>query len=372
MKGRRTCNDGAKQYGHAPHGDDKDTGAELHKLFVGGLPADCKEDELLHVFGTYGPVSRVHILRPKGPVTPNSRLAAFVYYDKEEAGNDAIQVLNDQYKIRVDAGAAIQVRWAHRDREGDKGKSNATSVRCSSDQWVDESSADNSANTMRVGAKNSLNNRGFKIFVGGLPKDCVESELQQVFSTYGEVTKIHLMSPHAISGRVAAFVFYKECGAANDAIEVLHGIYKIRKDAAEPIQVKWAHEKDNGKNGETEWEMSNHGANFDKDRREDPNVRDNKSKPNDKNPKHRSESFTRLDIPAVVIENLPEDITEEVVGWVFEHYGNISRIKIKKRGKAIVTFENHEDADRARMTLDGKYEIREGTGPISVKPLGQS
>merc|ERR1740121_1109021 len=98
---------------------------------------------------------------------------------------------------------------------------------------------------------------GYKLFVGGLPMDITEEEMNTVFSTYGQVTKIHVMAPHAMSGRVAAFVFYEQEQAADDAIKVLNGIYKIREDAEAPIQVKWGTDKkggDSGKGGGGGWE----------------------------------------------------------------------------------------------------------------------
>ncbi|CAK9043770.1 unnamed protein product, partial [Durusdinium trenchii] len=95
-----------------------------HKLFVGNLPADLSEEELRLVFGTYGEVVHCHIMS----IHPKSGLrCAFVYYRDLQSAEAAIQLLDNEYRIREKAMEPIQVRWANKDSErerkgkGDKG-----------------------------------------------------------------------------------------------------------------------------------------------------------------------------------------------------------------------------------------------------------
>uniref|UniRef100_A0A7S1QFW6 RRM domain-containing protein n=1 Tax=Alexandrium catenella TaxID=2925 RepID=A0A7S1QFW6_ALECA len=81
---------------------------ESHKLFAGSLPPDVTEEEMKTVFGTYGVVLRV-ILLSSHPLKGRS---AFVMYKDREAGDDAIEVLNDVYKLRSSFPLPMQVRWA--------------------------------------------------------------------------------------------------------------------------------------------------------------------------------------------------------------------------------------------------------------------
>eukprot|EP00429_Kryptoperidinium_foliaceum_P064551 CAMPEP_0176050906 /NCGR_PEP_ID=MMETSP0120_2-20121206/25306_1 /TAXON_ID=160619 /ORGANISM="Kryptoperidinium foliaceum, Strain CCMP 1326" /LENGTH=352 /DNA_ID=CAMNT_0017384345 /DNA_START=113 /DNA_END=1168 /DNA_ORIENTATION=- len=216
------------------------------KLFVGGLPMDIRDDELRTVFSTYGEVTNVHIMPPH---RENGRVAAFVYYKSAQSGEDAIGVLNRQYKIRADAELPIQVMWAmSKDKGAGKGGDwNA---------WgggAGGGGGDWQAGGGKGGNEKCKTQDGWKLFVGGLPKDCTEEELNVVFSTYGTIRKILLMAPHAVSQRVAAFVFYETDQSAEDAIKVLDGIYKIRVDADAPIIVKWGTDNRTGGKGGGGW-----------------------------------------------------------------------------------------------------------------------
>ncbi|CAK8986145.1 RNA-binding protein BRN2 (Protein BRUNO-LIKE 2) (AtBRN2), partial [Durusdinium trenchii] len=91
-----------------------------HKLFVGNLPADLSEEELRLVFGTYGEVVHCHIMS----IHPKSGLrCAFVYYRDLQSAEAAIQLLDNEYRIREKAMEPIQVRWANKDSVKGKGES---------------------------------------------------------------------------------------------------------------------------------------------------------------------------------------------------------------------------------------------------------
>jgi len=198
---------------------------EGHKVFAGGLPDNISEQELRTVFATYGAVNHIHIMKP---MEATGLRAAFIFYEDKAAGDDAIKVLDKIYKIRADASAAISVKWAI-DKESP------------GDRKIDKSET------------------GHKLFVGSLPEDISEDEVTRVFSTYGQVNLVHLMSPNNVSGNKAALVFYEKKESGEDAIQMLHDKYKIREDAAEPIRVQWGRDKqdikgkgkgdDNGKGG---------------------------------------------------------------------------------------------------------------------------
>lgn len=80
-------------------------GAPEFQIFVGSLPSDITEEELQFVFKAYGNVKSIRILKPEdrkgkgaGPGNVDS-IAWVTYYDKL-ACEDAIDALNDNYKIR--------------------------------------------------------------------------------------------------------------------------------------------------------------------------------------------------------------------------------------------------------------------------------
>lgn len=439
---------------------EKASEAEGHKLFVGGLPLDVKEDELQTVFSTYGEVMKIHIMSPHAQ---SGRVAAFVFYAAPEAADDAIKVLDNQYKIRVDAEQPIRVAWAVSKEKGEKGGGRGKNGNSEVwDTWQDpywnwgvSYQSNGNGKGGGQGGHNGKhwgepepskvkNSDGWKLFIGGLPKDVSQDELETVFSTYGEVAKVHVMAPHNVSGRVAAFIFYQSEQGAEDAIKVLDGQYKIREDAEAPIQVRWADEKKNGKDegGKGSWKGSkedpwwngkggkggngknsygwqedawgwpewNEKSTWRSTQWQEPQQQswgqnkkggkakgaewgntNGKTKGSSKGAANSAEkgsaekkgggsggkgadanggaeADTKL-----FVGNLPEDVTEEALNYVFGTYGKVVHVHImtgkSKTGQAcaFVELSNVIEADTAIATLNDKYEIRPGHGPIAVK-----
>lgn len=191
---------------------------------------DCSRDELTTVFSTYGEVTHIHVMNPH----PRSgQRCAFVFYANKESGDDAVKVLDNQYKIRSDAPQPIVVRWSK-----DSGFDSSEGKGDGKGDWKDG------------GRRIEPPVDGFKLFVGGLPSNVTEEELRLVFGTYGEVMHCHIMGAHPRSGLRCAFVYYDKAEASEDAIKVLDGIYKIRTDADDAIQVRWANKDVGGWTGE--------------------------------------------------------------------------------------------------------------------------
>lgn len=93
-----------------------------NRLFVGSLPTNITKEELEIVFRTYGEVTDTHIIGGDRARSTSGQACAFVSYAQRQAGEDAIQVLNGVYKIREGEQAPIQVSWARPTGGGSKGK----------------------------------------------------------------------------------------------------------------------------------------------------------------------------------------------------------------------------------------------------------
>jgi len=78
-----------------------------------------------------------------------------------------------------------------------------------------------------------------KLFVGNLPSDIQEEAINIVFSHYGTVTNIYVMTGKAKSGQACAFVEYSAPIEAETAVLTLHEKYEIRPGDG-PILVKYA------------------------------------------------------------------------------------------------------------------------------------
>jgi len=346
-----------------------------YKIFVGGLPRGCTEEELRSVFGTYGHVNKVHVMAPHA-VT--GQVAAFVFYESAQHGEDAISVLDHKYKIRLDAEYPIQVRWANAKERPGHSQGSKTDF----------------------GQKPQTND-GFKLYCGGLPSDITEEELRLVFSTYGEVTKVYTMHPHAVSGKVAGFIYYSTEKSGNDAIQVLNEQYKIRQDAERPIQVRWATPcnasqaagdnnygnnyggwKDNhssqkpnwsrggqADNGWNSWQSS--GSTW-KDRSSGwKSSQGSWSQGGGNNHKDQRGGAEQLSDTKLFVGSLPGDVSEEALRYVFGTYGKVSEVHLMpgRMGgmSAFVKFDHPDQAETAIRTLHDNYEIKAGTGKIVVK-----
>jgi len=281
-----------------------------HKLVVGNLPPDITKSELQTVFSTYGTVDQIQI----NETDRTTGLSwAFVYYEERRSGEDAITVLNDQYKIRTDASQPIQVWWGKgSDRNTEQAPATTTHPRDS-----------------------GTHDDGYKLFVGCLPDDITEEELKTVFGTYGEVTHVVVMKASPTSGLRAAFVFYTSRDSGEDAIKVLNNVYKIRTDAEQTIQVKWAREKDDGRGGGV------------------------------------AESTSGFKL---FVGSLPSDVSEDELRSVFGTYGEVNVVHLlsptNQTGNkaALVFYDKKESAEDAIKVLDGQYKIRQDMDqPILVK-----
>jgi len=214
---------------------------ESYKLFVGGLPEDCHEDDLRIVFSTYGTVTNVVMLQPG----QSGQRCAFVFYDDYESAEDAIYVLNGVYKIRETAREAIVVKWgkdSKRQPTHGAGRGDSDRMDTGEQDGYDDSGGDWGEDTSNNGSAGGTGAQfeGYKLFCGGLEPDISEDHVRSVFATYGDVVAVKMLSKPGSSGAKGAFVFYRDQEDAEDAIKVLHGAYKIRQYATKPINVCWA------------------------------------------------------------------------------------------------------------------------------------
>merc|ERR1712137_730171 len=74
---------------------------------------------------------------------------------------------------------------------------------------------------------------------------------------------------------------------------------------------------------------------------------------------------------SVWVENLPADIGEDALKYVFGTYGKIENVEIMSnsstnQASATVEYAAREEVETAILTLNEKYEIRAGYGPIKV------
>merc|ERR550514_105578 len=73
------------------------------------------------------------------------------------------------------------------------------------------------------------------------------------------------------------------------------------------------------------------------------------------------------------VANLPEGIDPSTVQTVFQTYGNVTNVHVMGNKAingcvaAFVDYSSPQECEMAIQTLDQKYEIQPGLGPITVK-----
>ncbi|CAE8585968.1 unnamed protein product [Polarella glacialis] len=237
------------------------------KLFVGCLPSDITPKELETVFGKYGEVEDVNILKNQRQKSGNALACAFVTYSDRDAAEDAITVLDNKYKIREN-GKEIKVQWPKSSDRGGGGGGSRSDVKPGMERGSGSSSAhDRDSRSSRGGAGEGRSTaktdgqfgdswdgrgseggdkgggssgiRGGKLFVGNLPPDIDIETIEYVFKRYGTLEKVRIMLGRAQTDSSSAFLEYADAEEAETAVLTLHAKYEMREGDG-PIIVKWA------------------------------------------------------------------------------------------------------------------------------------
>mmetsp|Transcript_62203 Transcript_62203/g.98204 ORF Transcript_62203/g.98204 Transcript_62203/m.98204 type:complete len:269 (+) Transcript_62203:53-859(+) len=233
-----------------------------------------------------------------------------------------------------------------------------------------------------------------KIFVGKLPADIREAEMEMIFRTYGRVEKIYIMDKtrEEQSGEMtkAGFVTYEKEEGARIAIRLLDNVYRFRPEAAEPITCSIAKStrEDRDKGGGSRGDHSRSGDSHDRydsggsrgsrdrgDRDRGYSTDAYERDRSDRGGYDRSRNDRGDEPPCskIYVANLPGDIREEAMDMVFGTYGRVEDIHImtgrSKTGQA-AAFVRYRDAHSARAAIAAMaqgYEIRPGEGNIHVR-----
>jgi len=155
------------------------------KLFVGKIPNEFIESDLLPLFEAWGTVKECVIIRDK--CNSQSKGSAFVRMNRLCDADAAIKELHQRRNLGSDSLGPMQVKYAAGEAE-------------------------------RIGLSETTANPGIdeaKLFVGSLHRNASEDDLRSIFNRFGDITEVFLIRDPATGlGRGCAFVkfAYKESG----------------------------------------------------------------------------------------------------------------------------------------------------------------
>ncbi|GBG59460.1 hypothetical protein CBR_g38484 [Chara braunii] len=172
------------------------------KLFVGSVPRNATEDELRDLFGEFGTLLEVAVIKNKA--TGLSQGCAFVKYASIEDAERAIRAVNNMRCLPGNT-VPVQVRFADGERE-------------------------------RLGAIEH------KLFVGSVSRHSGEAEVKELFCQYGHVEDVYIMRDENKQSKGCCFVKYSNRESAMNAINALNGLYTM-EGSDQPLAVRFADPK---------------------------------------------------------------------------------------------------------------------------------
>ena len=217
---------------------------EGHKLFVGNLPPDVTEGELLRLFCEYGELLEVFVMG--GERSRSGQSSAFVKYSTHEACEKAIVGVNQKGRIRHGDNDVVVVKFAKpqvmkKETAGSKRESPDTGFSSVfAPGMISAATSAGPSPAVEPSIPGKLAHPPMcKLFVGGLPQYVDRDDLIAIFSPFGHIDSVHLMQGKSKSGQSCAFITYQYPGPAKKAIESLSGNYYI-EESAPPVTVRYA------------------------------------------------------------------------------------------------------------------------------------
>jgi len=179
------------------------------KIFVGLMPKTVTEDEISSVFSRFGTIKEVFLMKEKGGSSKGCcfiRLASRVQADRAIAGaNGSCLFPGQTTPCDVKLADGEETRLAN--------------------LGISSGNADN------------------KLFVGKIPVTMTDTELTSLFSEFGEVDRVWIMT-HQDSGlpKGSAFVYMADADGADNAIQQLNG-KRTLPGCSNPLKVDYAEMK---------------------------------------------------------------------------------------------------------------------------------
>ena len=176
-----------------------DTNEELVKLYVAQLPKTCDVEDVYTFFQQYGEIEELTIIKDK--TTGKQKGCAFLTFRNNQVAQTCMETLNEKVPY-PSCTNNLQIRPAE------------------------------------------SHDKGYKLFVGMLPKSVDEETLLTIFSSYGEIKEVHVIRGPDKQSKGCAFIKYFSKQAAINAIESANN--KAIAASTRPIVVKFAANKRGG------------------------------------------------------------------------------------------------------------------------------
>eukprot|EP00929_Paragymnodinium_shiwhaense_P018209 TRINITY_DN12839_c0_g1_i1.p1 TRINITY_DN12839_c0_g1~~TRINITY_DN12839_c0_g1_i1.p1 ORF type:complete len:343 (+),score=49.01 TRINITY_DN12839_c0_g1_i1:120-1148(+) len=323
-------------------------GEDATKLHVGRLPQDIEEDEVLMIFGTYGVVREVVLM--KGDSSGDYRRTAFVRYERPQGAQAAVQVLDNVYRFREEAPEPIRVQFA-RSQGPVRGRDGERRIVCTRLSYYEDFPPDSPR-------RDESRDRGDKDRDRGSSRDRERDRGGGRGSDRG----------------------YRDRDDRSRSRD--RGHYRDDRKDHDRGHPRGNADHDRRRGHDRGDQDRGHGRGDDSHRDRDQGSRD-AGRGEGLRDDHRSDGSRRdggagsrssSDGPKkLYVCNLPDDIDAEALDMVFTTYGKVDDIKVMTgrsrsgQAAAFVVFASHQGAMTAIAAMEQGYEIRPGDGNIQVQ-----
>ncbi|KAK4406913.1 Flowering time control protein FCA [Sesamum angolense] len=199
------------------------------KLYVVGIPREATEQDISAVFGEYGHILEVVLLKDKR--TGLQQECCFVKYATIEQAERAIGAFHSQYTF---PGAVIPIKVKYADGERERLGCNILRIEFPLDYL--------GSLTYIVAEIWSFGAHVHKLYVGCLNRQSSKWEIEEIFSPFGVIEEIFIVRDEFKQNRGCAFVQFSSRHMAAAAIQALHGKFVMR-GCDQPLIVRFADPK---------------------------------------------------------------------------------------------------------------------------------
>jgi len=179
------------------------------KLFVGSMPLGTTEEGVREVFGPFGTIEEVYMMDSRR----GGMQCCFVKFSAVTEAQAALVATNGKADV-IGTGTTLEVRFSESKRK----------------------------RAEEAAASYGMPPEEPKLFVGNLPTTVEKTELETVFSPYGELTDVVILEKGGRANK-CGFVIFKKMADAVSAVAGLNGLHTF-SGGAEPVVVRVA---DSGK-----------------------------------------------------------------------------------------------------------------------------
>ncbi|KAJ3287477.1 hypothetical protein HK104_008567, partial [Borealophlyctis nickersoniae] len=324
-------------------------------LYIYGFPKWVRVREIMEIFSDFGAIVNVGIVtRPKH----HERAYAYVDYETAGCAQKAVEALKEKKFFEMADPLELRPHFdnknAERDDQGQPSQGqqsrNAKGRRGSKDKDAkkdeakekdvrkdekEEKEKDGKEEKAKEDAESGVDYR--TLHIGNVPQNVDKAELDKLFSPYGDIRRIHLVS-RPKEKRAFGFVSYRDPKSAKKA---LAGIKDNKYfDMAEPLKAEYSRleKKDRRKPVDKPWKKG-------------------EALKGDGDGKKRRERRERVARAVVLVRDVPgggATVDAEAVKTKFAEYGNVKSVHVLPRAEGgnvaphvIVVFEKGEDAGKA-------------------------